>query len=109
MLCVVHREPYTKQDQTHVPNPTNTPILRQASEVPELLTPDSPPGLRVVRITSDPTHAHSHIYMESPVFTPDSKRFIFLRVQATPPDENMQTRWRQYWLCDAAPAIELHE
>ena len=92
-----------------MPNPTNTPLLRQASEVPDLLTPDSPSGLRVVRITSDPEHAHSHIYMESPVFTPDSKRFVFQRVQAVPPDENMQKRWRQYWLCDLDDGFSLRQ
>jgi len=87
----------------------STPIVRQACEVPDLVTPDSPPGLRVVRITSDSEHAHSHIYMESPVFTPDSKRFIFQRVQAIPPDETMRKRWRQYWLCDLDDGFALRQ
>jgi len=69
-------------------------------EVPDLLTPQSPAGLRVVRLTSDPEQAHSHIYMEAPVFTPDARRFVFQRVEAVPVDVNMQKRWRQYWLCD---------
>jgi len=80
--------------------PVRSPVLRQAVECRDLLTDASPKGLRVVCVSNDHANSYSHIYMESPVFTPDSNRFVFQKLEPDPPDVNMQRRWHEYWVCD---------
>jgi len=46
---------------------------------PDLLDAQSPPGLEVVQLTDEPGVPHSHIYMEAPIFAPDSRRFLLHR------------------------------
>lgn len=85
------------------------PTIREAVDLPELRGPHSPPGLRVVRITADASMPASHIYMESQVFTPDSSRFIFQRVE---PDTMglMMREWRRtFWLCDIEDGFALRQ
>lgn len=74
--------------------------LRQAQVRPDLLDADSPSGLRVMQITGDPDLAATNIYMESHVFTPDSRRFVYQTIQK-PVDRFLRAEpTKQYWLCD---------
>jgi len=50
------------------------------------------PGAQVIQLTSA-AYLHTHIYPEAPVFTPDSRRFVYARFAAL-------DQPRQYWLCD---------
>ncbi|MCE5308483.1 MAG: oligogalacturonate lyase family protein [Acidobacteriales bacterium] len=61
-----------------------------------MLDEKSPRGLRVVQITTDPNLASWNVYTEAPVFTPDSRRFVFIRE-------------RNYWLCDIADGFALRQ
>ncbi len=81
--------------------------VRQVEECRDMLTDESPAGLRLRRLTNDSMWAHSHIYMESPVFTPDGDRFVYQRMEAAPRDIYMAHRWRQFWLCDLADGCSL--
>ena len=74
-------------------------VRREAKERPDLLDASSPEGLSVVQITTAPEFGHSHVYMESPVFTPDSKRFIFMRLRNAE-ERNARKLQRDYFLCD---------
>lgn len=51
-------------------------------------------GARVTQLTSAAL-IHTHIYPESPVFTPDSRRFVYSRFASV-------DRPREYWICDLA-------
>ena len=65
---------------------------KQREVSPREVCPES--GARVVQLTSA-AYLHAHIYPESPVFTPDSRYFIYQRFQGLDgPNE--------YWLCDLA-------
>jgi hypothetical protein len=61
-----------------------------------MLDERSPRGLRVVQITTNPNVASWNVYTEAPVFTPDSRRFVFIRE-------------RNYWLCDIADGFALRQ
>ncbi|NPV48417.1 MAG: hypothetical protein HPY69_15875 [Armatimonadetes bacterium] len=66
---------------------------------PDLLHPDSPPGLEVFQLTTETDVPGSHIYMEAQIFTPDSKRLILHRAahaHGPIPDDPRH----QYLLCD---------
>jgi oligogalacturonide lyase len=59
-------------------------------------------GGTVTQLTSSAL-IHTHIYPEAPVFTPDSRRFVYQRFAS--PD-----RPREYWLCDlGATDIATHQ
>ena len=78
-------------------------VFRERIERPDLLDPDSPSGLRILQLTSDPDTAASHIYPEAHVFTPDSRRFIFQRIRAGHPggEEALFSHVaKDYVLCD---------
>lgn len=77
----------------------DAPIMREAVERKELLDERSPEGLRVVRITSDEQSPASHIYMEAPIFLPDSKRFVLKRIIGGAFGDPKRTR-QQFLLCD---------
>lgn len=76
--------------------PVGGPVLRQSRERPDILDENSPRGLRVVQITTDPGRPSWNVYTEAAVFTPDGKRFIFVRE-------------RNYWLCDLADNFALRQ
>ena len=61
-----------------------------------MLDSHSPPGLRVVQITTDPTRPSWNVYTEAPVFTSDSRRFVFIREG-------------NYWLCDIGDNFALRQ
>jgi len=86
-----------------------TEILHEAAECTEMTTDQSPRDLRIVRITSDNTFGHSHIYMEAPVFTPDGRRFIYQRIELDPARGVADRRWREYWLCDIEDNFALRQ
>lgn len=69
--------------------PVSVNVTYESRDCPELLDENSPKGLRVVQITTDPTVMSHHVYTEAQIFTPDSQRFIFVRGE-------------DYWLCDIA-------
>ncbi|MFC1614907.1 hypothetical protein ACFL5K_06380, partial [Gemmatimonadota bacterium] len=71
-------------------------IIRESRERPDLLDENSPPGLRVVQITTNPAVLSHNVYTEAQVFTPDSKRFVFIRQ-------------RNYWLCDIEDNFSLRQ
>ncbi len=50
-------------------------------------------GAKVTQLTST-AYIHSHIYPEAPIFTPDSRYFIYNRLQSLDGPNG-------YWLCDA--------
>src|SRR5207247_2593510 len=50
--------------------------LGPARPRPDLLGKDSPAGLEVIQLTTEPDVPGTHVYMEAQVFTPDSKRFV---------------------------------
>ncbi|MEN8227702.1 MAG: hypothetical protein ABFS38_06065 [Bacteroidota bacterium] len=53
---------------------------------------DEESGVRIKQLTSSPK-MHHHIYPEAPIFTPDSRFFVYTRRDA--PDEPIS-----YWLCE---------
>ena len=71
-------------------------VVRESRERPDFLDADSPPGLRVVQITTDKSSPSQHVYTEAHVFTPDSKRFVFYR-------------GANLWLCDLADNFSLRQ
>lgn len=77
----------------------NSKALCEAVERSDMLDEKSPEGLKVTQITSNDNCAHSHIYMESPVFTPDSKRFVFQRI-LNPEEPDGRKRKYHFMLCD---------
>jgi hypothetical protein len=87
----------------------NQPVLREAVERPDLLDARSPHGLRLVQITTDPAVASGHIYMEAPVFTPDSRRFVYHRIWIDDPSADTRFWRRQFWLCDIDDGFALRQ
>ena len=67
--------------------PAGQNVLHESRERPDLLDSSSPAGLRIVQITTNPDQSSWNVYTEAPVFTPDSRRFLFVREG-------------NYWLCD---------
>jgi hypothetical protein len=66
---------------------------------PDLLDPNSPPGLEVFQLTTEADVPSSHIYMEAQIFTPDSKRFLLHR-SAHPHGSDKGDPEHRYLLCD---------
>ncbi len=88
----------------------DAPVVRQSRQRPDLLTPQSPKGLRVVQITTDPEANNSHIYMESHVFTPDSRRFVYQRFSKFYPDNHSKAaRNAVLYLCDIEDGFSLRQ
>ncbi|MFC2077080.1 hypothetical protein ACFLT7_08360 [candidate division KSB1 bacterium] len=75
------------------------PLIYESKERPDMLDSDSPDGLKVVQITTDMAHPSHHVYMESHIFTPDSKRFVFYRYRGTN-FEGGDRSSQDLWLCD---------
>lgn len=76
--------------------PVGGQVLHESRERGDMLSRESPAGLRVVQITTDAKRASWNVYTEAPVFTPDGKRFVFVRE-------------RNYWLCDIADNFGLRQ
>ena len=71
----------------------------KAKPRPDLLDKDSPQGLEVFQLTTEPDVPSSHLYMEAQVFTLDSKRFVLHR-SATAHGSRKTDPKHQYLLCD---------
>src|SRR5689334_3780347 len=58
-------------------------------------------GAVVTQLTSA-AYIHTHIYPEAPVFSPDSRRFVYARFRSV-------DQPREYWICDlGAPEMGAH-
>lgn len=66
---------------------------------PDLIDKDSPPGLEVIQLTTEPDVPSSHLYMEAQIFTMDSKRFVLHRSATAHGGERNDPK-HQYLLCD---------
>ena len=71
----------------------------QAKLRPDLLDAASPKGIEVLQLTTDPDVPSCHVYMEAPVFTPDSKRFVLHR-SAYAHGSRKDDPQHRYLLCD---------
>jgi len=71
-------------------------VIRESRERKDLPDENSPKGLRVVQITTEPTVESHNVYMESHIFTPDSERFVFVR-------------GKDLWLCDIKDDFSLRQ
>ncbi|HUU28853.1 MAG TPA: hypothetical protein VM123_13665 [archaeon] len=76
--------------------PVYNEIIRESRERPDLLDQNSPEGLLVVQITTNPAVGSNNVYTEAQIFTPDSKRFVFIR------QGNL-------WLCDLEDDFSLRQ
>ncbi len=74
-------------------------------ERPDLLTGDSPEGLRVFQLTTQESPS-SHIYMEAQIFTPDSRRFL-LHHPARAHGIDFMDPAHRYLVCDLDSGGEL--
>ena len=83
-------------------------VHREAIERPDMTSERSPEGLRVIQITSDKNYTTSHIYMESHIFTPDSKRFVFQRFR-NPEETDPRKMLRDYMLCDIEDGFSIRQ
>ncbi len=68
---------------------------------PDILSSDSPKGLEVYQLTGEEGVDSCHIYMESQIFTPDSRRLVVHR-HAHPHGGDIDNPLHQYLLCDLA-------
>ena len=74
--------------------PASDGVVYESKQRPDMLDQNSPRGLRVVQISTDPSLISHHMYPEVHMFTPDSKRFVFHRMPAA------KGGGGSYWLCD---------
>lgn len=70
--------------------PRTQSIAAHQESIPRETHPES--GARVMQLTSA-AFIHTHIYPESPIFTPDSRCFVYQRFLSI-------DQPREYWLCD---------
>jgi len=66
---------------------------------PDLLDESAAPGIEVIQLTLEENIPSSHIYMESQIFTPDSKRLVLHR-SAQSHGKNPLDPDHQFLLCD---------
>ena len=89
-----------------VPQVLKQPRKGQWRRRNDLLGPESPPGLEVIQLTSEPDVPSSHLYMEAQIFTLDSKRFVLHR-SAHAHGSNENDPQHQYLLCDLENDFQL--
>lgn len=82
--------------QYPVEGPVYSEIIRESRQRPDFPDEKSPAGLQVVQITANPAVGSHNVYTEAQVFTPDSKRFVFMRQ-------------RNIWLCDIEDGFSLRQ
>ena len=102
-LCVLLATPALGVQPVEVLPPVPTKVVRESRERPDIADEQSPKGLRVVQISTDPELASHHLYPEAHMFTPDSKRFVFHRMSAK------GRVGGQFWLCDIADNFALRQ
>jgi hypothetical protein len=76
--------------------PVYSEIIRESRERPDLLDENSPEGLQMVQITTNQAVGSHNVYTEAQVFTPDSRKFVFIRQ-------------RNIWLCDIEDDFSLRQ
>jgi hypothetical protein len=74
---------------------------------PDLRDPAAPRDIEIIQITTDPQVGGSHIYMEAPIFAPDSKRFILQRSGHAHGSERDDPN-HQFMRCDIDDGFSLH-
>ena len=79
----------------------------KAKPRPDLLDKDSPKGIEVFQLTTEPDVPSSHVYMEAQVFTMDSKRLVLHR-SAHAHGSSQHDPKHQYLVCDVAGGGTLH-
>jgi len=77
----------------------NSSAQTKARVRPDLLDEESPKRIEVVQLTVESDVPSSHVYMEAPIFTPDSKRFVLHR-SAHAHGSSKTDPEHQYLLCD---------
>lgn len=88
LILVLNQHCSRSRDTSYpVEPPVSSEILYESRERPDIPNGKSPEGIKVVQITSHPEHESWHVYTEARIFTPDSRRFIFVREG-------------DYWICD---------
>lgn len=91
------RGPLERVSEYEVESPVyNSELTQESRERPDLLDENSPEGLRVIQITTNPAAGSHNVYTEAQVFTPDSKKFVFIRQ-------------RNIWLCDIEAGFILRQ
>jgi len=73
---------------------------------PDLLDSDSPEQIAAVQLTDEVGIPASHVYMEAPIFTPDSKRFVLHR-SCTAHGGSRKDPEHQYLVCDIEDGCSL--
>jgi len=73
---------------------------------PDLCDSDSPEQISVLQLTADADVPASHVYMEAPVFTPDSKQFVLHR-SCTAHGGSKDDPAHQYLVCDIEDGCSL--
>ncbi len=73
---------------------------------PDLLDAESPKGLEVFQLTTEPDLSGAHLYMEAQIFAPDSKRFLLHR-SATAHGGSKKDPRHKYYVCDLENGGEL--
>ena len=66
---------------------------------PDLLTDESPEGVELFQLTTEPDVPSSHLYMEAQVFTPDAKRFLLHRGAYAHPGHTLEPQ-HEFLVCD---------
>ena len=102
-LLVLARADTWAAEVLQVEPPASDEVVRESRERPDLLDENSPKGLRVVQVSTDPGMIGHHLYPEAPMFTPDSKRFLFHQM---PTEEGNPG---SFWLCDIDDDFALRE
>lgn len=82
-------------------------LARTCRPRPDLLDKESPSGIEVIQLTTEPDVPSSHLYMEAQVFSPDSKRFVLHR-SATAHGGSKSDPNHQYLRCDIDDGCSLH-
>lgn len=89
------------------PHVLGQPLPKVWRPRPDLLDAESAAGIEVIQLTGEPDVPSSHVYMEAPVFTSDSKRFVLHR-SATAHGSSQSDPNHQYLRCDLDDDCSLH-
>jgi len=82
--------------------------MTEARESKELLEPSKSPSCRLIQITNNPAVRSATIYMESPVWSPDGRLFLFQRCPK-PGGSWGAAMPRNYFLCDTGDNFSIRQ
>jgi len=80
--------------------------LGKAKPRPDLVEKNSPKGVEVIQLTTEPDVPASHLYMEAQIFTMDSKRLVLHRSASAHGGSKSDPK-HQYLLCDLEDGCSL--